>query len=107
MTKRPVTAAEIDPFIEGAQAKIDDYYAKHYKNLKPSTLSVSYGKRYAKVIDHMCNGQRSAWAFIDLTTGDILKSASWKAPAKHARGTVLTETHGVEFVGPYGPAYLR
>ena len=50
--------------------------------------------------------QRSAWAFIDSTNGDVLKPASWKAPAKHARGNIFAE-NPVANVSPYGPAYLR
>jgi hypothetical protein len=50
---------------------------------------------------------RSAWAFVDKTTGDVLKAASWKKPAKHARGNIFDEWNGLKSVGPYGPAYLR
>ena len=40
------------------------------------------GKKYAKII-HVMNDskQRSAHAFVDLNTGDVYKSASWKAPS--------------------------
>jgi DNA polymerase III delta prime subunit len=39
------------------------------------------GKKYAKII-HLSgpSKQRSAHAFVDLNTGDVYKSASWKAP---------------------------
>jgi hypothetical protein len=40
------------------------------------------------------------------TYGDILKAASWKAPAKHARGNVFDGNWGIGSVGVYGPAYL-
>ena len=35
---------------------------------------------------------RSAFAFVDKKTGDVLKPASWSAPAKHARGNIFDES---------------
>ena len=49
----------------------------------------------------------SAWAFIDRSTGDVLKPATYKAPAKHARGNIFDPQNGMSSMGPYGPAYLR
>lgn len=40
-------------------------------------------RKYAKIVMHTPEGQRSAHAFVDLSTGDVYKSASWKAPAKN------------------------
>jgi len=48
------------------------------------------GKKYAKII-HLSHGQRSAHAFVDLNTGDVYKSASWKAPAKGVRYNLMDE----------------
>lgn len=39
------------------------------------------GRKYARIVMH--TPQRSAHAFVDLNTGDVYKSASWKAPAKN------------------------
>jgi hypothetical protein len=50
---------------------------------------------------------RSVYCFVDKTNGNILKSASWKAPAKHARGNIFSENNGLENMGPYGAAYLK
>jgi hypothetical protein len=38
--------------------------------------------------------------------GDVLKAASYKKPAKHARGNIFDDDNGLKNVGPYGPAYL-
>jgi hypothetical protein len=35
--------------------------------------------------------------------GDLLKPASWKAPAKHSRGNIFDGTDKWEY---YGPSYL-
>lgn len=39
--------------------------------------------------------------------GDVLKPASYKAPAKHARGNVYDEKNGLGTCNSYGPGYLR
>tara|TARA_R100001015_G_C4530383_1_gene96968 strand:- start:18 stop:374 length:357 start_codon:yes stop_codon:yes gene_type:complete len=75
-------------------------------------LTYSEGRKYIKVImtvqpsnpNH--NMQRSSWAFIDKTNGDVLKCASWKAPAKHARGNLMDEFDGLQFIQWTGPMYL-
>jgi hypothetical protein len=51
------------------------------------------GKKYAKIVHHSSGGQRSAHAFVDMTNGDVYKSASWKAPAKNGvRFNLLDES---------------
>jgi hypothetical protein len=46
------------------------------------------GRKYHKVIMN-ANGSRSVHCFIDKKTGSVLKSASWKAPAKGERYNLL------------------
>jgi hypothetical protein len=48
----------------------------------------------------------SAHCFVEIATGDVLKAAGWKAPAKHARGNIYDESNGLKWMGPFGPAYL-
>jgi len=45
--------------------------------------------------------------FIDKLTGDILKPASWKAPARHARGNLYDPHNGLSRITEYGPEYLK
>jgi hypothetical protein len=102
----------IDMFMKGAQKLIDDDYKKNYTNLKPPILSIKKGGRYYKVIRKEQNGSgTSVHAFIDAkegpTLGDVLKPASWKAPAKHARGNVFDGSWGLKYMSSYGPAYLK
>jgi hypothetical protein len=42
------------------------------------------GKKYHKIVMN-ANGSRSVHCFIDKQTGEVYKSASWKAPAKGVR----------------------
>jgi len=106
MQKRPVTKEEVQAFATAADEVIKENYDLHgYTFGDPKPLEITFGRRYAKVID--VSQGRSAWAFVDMATGEILKAASWAAPAKHARGTILAEDHGKSAVSAYGPHYLR
>ena len=99
---------EIEAFIANeAQPMINEYYTKQYTSLKVPTLSVSYGRKYAKIMSGT-----SVWSFIALTDdlfkneviGDMLKPASWRTPAKHSRGNILNGTASYDV---YGPSYLN
>lgn len=47
----------------------------------------------------------SVHCFLDYQ-GNIYKSASWKAPAKHIRGNIFREDGGKSGMGQYGARYL-
>lgn len=107
----PVTPDDIRQrmisFVAGAQQMLDDYNTVQGYHWRDKLL-IDSGKKYARIVKTDEKGEnRSAWAFIDLTNGDILKPASWKTPAKHARGSILEPDFGVSKITPYGPAYLR
>ena len=102
---------EVKLLVKGVQKKIDAYFKKDLPNLEPDILEIKKGKRYIKINRKNVSGSGlSVFAFIDAkkgdTYGDILKPASWKAPAKHARGNVFDGNHGIGSIGVYGPAYL-
>lgn len=88
-------------FLDRAQA-ISDKGMERYSSLTPPTLTTKDGRRYVKVIR-----DSSVHCFIDKTNGDVLKPASWRAPAKHARGNIFDSEDGAKYMGVYGPAYLR
>lgn len=90
------TDAQLAAFCAAAQ-KVTDAADRDIK------LTYERGNKYARIVEEM-GSQRSVFCFIDLSNGDILKAASWKTPAKHARGNII---NGASEVGPYGPKYLR
>ena len=96
----------LDRFVtEWKKMAIEFYTARNWE-ARPE-FEVTDGKRYWKIIMKDGNS-RSVRAFVDKTTGDILKPASWAAPAKHARGSILAEDFGMSCLeGPYGPKYLK
>ena len=92
-------------FFEGLKAKFPgDFF---------DTVS---GKRYVKV-RHAIRASHpdipaptkaeSVYAFVDKTTGDVLKPAGHSAPAKHARGNIFKDDFGLKCCGKFSVAYLR
>lgn len=91
--------------------------AKKVGNTNNKEWNVEFGKKYAKIIESHGNFQgiksNSVWGFVVLKectvaginykTGDLLKAASYNAPAKHARGNIIDGTAKYDV---WGPAYL-
>ena len=78
---------------------------------------ISYGGKYAKIIETRNGQNASVLLFVALETfetknlgqvkqGDILKAASWQAPAKHARGNIFDE-NPLQGVKQHGAKYLK
>jgi hypothetical protein len=93
---------EFKSWMQGIIDKNRAYMAASFPSLDVPTITATEGSRYIRVMR-----DNSAHAFIDRTNGDVLKPASWKAPAKHARGNIFDTFNGLGSMGPYGPAYLR
>ena len=61
------------------------------------------GRKYIKISQFCGAGKaRSVHSFINANTGDIYKPASWKAPAKHARGNIFSHRNGGEALAGNG-----
>jgi len=107
-----VSDDQVDAFVARGQELIDDYMKDKFPSLPREFLIIEKGRRYARIVktNHIDRNEAStcsAWAFIDLTNGDILKPATYKAPAKHARGNINDDAQGMKHVDSYGPAYLK
>ena len=74
---------------DGSPSVQSQYHQRKIDELKSGILPIDYqvetGKKYHKVIFIDSSGSRSVHAFIDKKTGEVYKSASWKAPAKGVR----------------------
>jgi len=70
-----------------------EYHLRCIDELKNGILPIDYviesGKKYHKVIMVDGGSSRSVAFFVDKQTGSVLKSASWKAPAKGERCNLL------------------
>jgi hypothetical protein len=80
----------IDYSIKSHQLRTSDveYHDAQIALLKSGISDYNFypetGKKYHKIIMD-ANGSRSVHAFVDKKTGEVYKSASWKAPAKGVR----------------------
>ena len=74
-------------FVNDADNK--EYHQRKIDELKSGKCDIDYvietGKKYHKVIFIDGGGGRSVHCFIDKKTGEVYKSATWKAPAKGVR----------------------
>ena len=72
---------------------VDDFMNHLNNNMdKPDGYSYELntrGSKYFKVEMTSHGNHRSVYCFIEKSTGNILKSAGWRAPAKGTRGSVL------------------
>ena len=93
---------DFNMFLAAAQGISDSYMKTNFPKLERPNLDWSEGKRYIKVFR-----EDSVHCFVDKTNGNILKAASWKAPAKHARGNIHEYDNGAHCMSAYGTIYLR
>lgn len=99
--------SKLDFFMIGVNSLIAKDYAKLYENLEPSIVYPEEGGRYIRIVAERSDGSRYSHCFIDKSNGDVLKCATWKAPAKHARGNIFSAHNGLEGVGVHGANYIR
>lgn len=78
-------------YVQGVQEIINQDFAKSYPNLEVPVLKFDDGRKYLKVVFTRNDKVESVHSFVDKTTGDIFKPATFKAPAKHARGNIFNE----------------
>ena len=106
--------AQLDTFIAKVNAEKKAYNAEcGFTFLKDQHIRIAGGTKYLKL--EVVEQDRGAhvWGFVSLVDGtlqgapvkigDLLKAASWKTPAKHARGNILD---GTAKYSPYGPEYM-
>ena len=83
--------SNLNSFVQEVNLRHKNLFDTRYPSLTVPVASVNKGRKYFKVV---ISG--SVHSFIDKTSGDILKPASFNAPAKHARGNVFSKTSGSE-----------
>lgn len=94
---------EIDARIFLFVTRLNEKYGDRYEYTAPKK-----GIKYTRVVQEANLGaHRSVHCFIERETGKIYKSASWKAPAKHARGNIWDDDFGLSGVNEFGANYLR
>lgn len=101
--------------LENFRFTLESAFCKNKEKSNPEGKCIPFvklemGKKNCRVVKGEIHGSQechtSAYCFIDLANGDILKPASYKAPAKGKRGNIL-EANPLSCCGPYGIKYLR
>jgi hypothetical protein len=77
-----------------AKGESVDYHINKIEEIKENGVDVEFyleeGRKYYKLI-YRTGISRSVHCFINKTTGDVLKSASWNAPAKGVRYNLMDD----------------
>lgn len=108
-----VTPEELAAFVAALAAKYGEHQAETFKDERLRQIIMhDGGTKYARIVTRRLDIEGgSAFCFIDLSNGNILKPASWKAAnTKHARGNIRVgdaSNWWNSALGPYGAAYLR
>lgn len=99
MELRNQVAENLDHYFEMIKRRYLEYMNRMgYENqIRIEEMNLSMGRRYAKI-----NISGSVHSFVDLDNGNVYKAASWKVPAKHARGNILSDQHGEEAIDRHG-----
>jgi len=113
MTQKSLDYLKNNPKVAEFLTKVNAERAEYYKNMASmkdrTDLTLEVGNKFLRLWDGT-----SCWGFISrvdgdlkgspIKKGDLLKPASWKAPAKHARGNIID---GTARYGVYGPEYIK
>lgn len=103
----------VEKYRAGAEAKSIAYHEANYPGLAAKMggherLTIKEGDRYVRLSKGVPGDKYggSAHSFVDKTNGDILKPASYKTPAKGARGNVF-DKDSTNAASAYGAKYMR
>ena len=99
-----------DDAMDNLLVKIQDNYNNWSANPRTLDLKLNLGRKFIKVID-----DNRVWGFVSLVDGihlgapikkgDIMKAESWRAAAKHSRGSIFDSEMHKSFSWN-GPNYL-
>lgn len=112
---QPLTQEQIDAYVAHVQGLQDQYFAKMgYTFAAPPRITFDMGGRYVRIVLNECDKEgnmrpdaRSVHTFLDQTNGDILKSATWKAPAKNGVRANINVAGWEARINHNGANYLR
>jgi hypothetical protein len=110
--EKAINYLETNPIVKNFISKVNELRKERYKDMShmwgKTDLTIEIGNKFIRLWDGT-----SCWGFISrvdgdlkgapIKKGDLLKPASWKSPAKHARGNIMD---GTARYSAYGPEYL-
>lgn len=89
---------------------IEEFIKELNEKFPPNDFREGYshttGKRFWKIVWTRNKGKnKTAYAFVDKSNGDLYKAATWAAPANYVRGNINDES-GLDACEEYGVKYL-
>lgn len=97
-----ITDQNIEDFLDYVHKDV----IKNNDGSEKYSFSYMKGRKYVRIVKtYMNNVSRSSYCFIDMNTGDILKSAGWKGPAEGVRGNIFKKEE-MKF-DAYGECFYR
>lgn len=100
-------AERFQGFVNKVQTEVAKHYKEKFTMLTVPDMEVEEGSKFYKVVTNN-HSQRSVYCFVNKQTGDIYKAATWRAPAKHVRGSIFDANFSYgKGVSLYGGSYLR
>ena len=110
VVKPSTNGLSFDDAMDNLLVKIQEDYDTRSYGGKKMNLSLQKGRKFIKVVH-----DNSVWGFISLVDGvhkgapikigDIMKAESWRAAAKHSRGSIFDSEFHKSFSWT-GPNYL-
>lgn len=79
-------------YVEWYCRAIQEATEKHYTARGWDTrvlIYPEYGRRFTRIVYEDKHGSRHVHAFVDMTNGDVIKSAGWKAPQRGKYGLAV------------------
>jgi hypothetical protein len=87
------------------------YYETQYPktaHLREIVSAQAGGKKYIRIVCRAPGAEHgSAWCFVEVETGAILKCDGWKRPAKGVRGSIYSADWAGYGCSHNGPHYAR
>jgi hypothetical protein len=104
-----MASTQFEIWLEKVNEQRKTYWEARFSHKPYQPLRVDKGNKYIRLWDGS-----TCWGFVSMTEGDLkgspikkgdlLKPATWKAPAKNSRGNIFEGTDKWEY---YGPSYLK
>ena len=101
--------AKLEGLVEIAQNVVNQHRNERgYARMPYPIIAYVEPKRNTRYVKLTTNNgtQTSVYCFVDSRNGDVLKAATWKTPAKHARSNIYDEDGGRSGINEYGANYL-
>jgi hypothetical protein len=98
------TFDEVKARVDEFMSRLFDLYVAEHQRMGylpfKGMFVAEYGQKNVRIVIRERDSGGYVYCFVELATGDILKAAGFKAPAKGKRGSIWNEDCDVRVEGP-------